>query len=212
MSGPCCNEAQALTLCCFVFLAAWNIDSLRLIRHTFPSATHPPHTASASLLNRFCSFRSDCKLWPCPEVHFFPLFCVLPCPANLILSLWEKDSRRNVGDEVGINKGHTFYYCSKRIKPPQVDVFLVVNQITRFAESRKTGQLELVVPIVSREYFSSHYNSIHGPHGDLLCGYLTDRLDLNGMECYQNLIVPPCSFGARFMAQREKNFSIGCPE
>lgn len=61
-----------------------------------------------------------------------------------------------------------------------VDVFRVVNQLTGLAESRKQDGLKAFsfFPSAPRGYFSSHYNSIHGSHGDMPCGYFTNRLDL----------------------------------
>lgn len=64
-----------------------------------------------------------------------------------------------------------------------VDVFLVVNQVTGLAESRtQDGLTEFFFSSVPRGYSRSHYNSIHGSHGVIPCGYFTNRLDLTEWE------------------------------
>lgn len=166
MSGPCCNEAEALTLCCFVFLSAWNIDSSQTDPTHLPligPSSPQEHSTTACLPNGFCSFPSDCKLRLCRNVNFSPILCVLTCSANLVLSSWMKDNGRQVGDKVVINKGHPFIYSFASNKLLSVDVVLVVNQIRGLAESRKLYSTFFFFPMVPRGYFSSHYNSIHGP-------------------------------------------------
>lgn len=83
-----------------------------------------------------------------------------------------------------INKGHTFFNYFKRIKLVSVDVFLVVNQVTGLAESRTQDGLTefFFFSSVPRGYSRSHYNSIHGSHGVIPCGYFTNRLDLTEWE------------------------------
>lgn len=104
MSGPCSNEPQGLTLRCFVFLAVWDIGSLRQSSHTFSS----PSSIQRILLKQIpLVVKWLCALSvPSDTLRLFPVIFL-----SYFFSL-RTSKRTNPEGKMGFLKDHTSLFTS----------------------------------------------------------------------------------------------------
>lgn len=145
MSGPCCNEPQGLTLCCFVFLTVWN-ETLAL--------SDNPHTIS--------------QLWPLKRKFWFRRYCrhcthpKISCSC-LFLSYQSIYFSVRTGSSSSSSSGLSFivFFVMFFLMPQSTDLIQWPSQKTEMSCVLISWFLTIVVGKTSAWWFNLEYSNEH---------------------------------------------------